>query len=180
MEEHHDQQGSPWGPGLKLYSNLRPPTDPQPMPEGFYEYIPEPKPELMKVAPGVVQAAVEARRKRILEKEKSKATTGAWEQSATGELNLSQGRSQYASAAGDGLGMGEEDRSEMRVVEAEAVGTAEIPSASQTYRREADTHRLQDAPNSRTEDGSKKRRIAGKQQSTDYPHLNSSRKRKAE
>ena len=60
MEEHRNQEGSPWGPGLKLYSNLRPPTVPQPMPEGFYEYIPEPKPELMQVDTGVVRAAVEA------------------------------------------------------------------------------------------------------------------------
>ena len=39
------------------------------MPEGFYEYIPQPKPEMIKVEPGVTQAAVEARRKRIREKE---------------------------------------------------------------------------------------------------------------
>ena len=55
------------------YSNLKPPTDPQPPPEGFYTYVPEPKPVLAQVAQGVVQAAVEARRKRILEKEMSKA-----------------------------------------------------------------------------------------------------------
>ena len=70
MEEHRCQDGSLWGLGLKLYSNLRPNTDPSPMPEGYYEYVPQPKPEIIKVPPGVTQAAVEARRKRILEKER--------------------------------------------------------------------------------------------------------------
>ena len=69
MEEH--RRWPPLGPGPKLYSNLRSLTDPQPMPEGFYEYMPGPKPILAPVASGVVQAAVEARRKRILEKEKT-------------------------------------------------------------------------------------------------------------
>ena len=63
MEEHRNQDGSLWGPGLKLYSNLRPPSETQPPPEGFYIYVPEPIPALAQVA----QAAVEARRKRILE-----------------------------------------------------------------------------------------------------------------
>ena len=75
MEEHRNQDGSLWGPGLKLYSILRPHSGRQPPTEGFYIYVPEPKPVLAQVAQGVVQAAVEARRKRILEKEMSKAPT---------------------------------------------------------------------------------------------------------
>ena len=72
MEEHRNRDGSLWGPGLKPYSNLKPLTNPQPMPEGYYEYVPQPKPEPIKVAPGVTQAAVEARRKGFLKKEKAK------------------------------------------------------------------------------------------------------------
>ena len=73
MEEHRNKDGSLWGPSLKLYSNLKPLTNPQPPPEGFHTYVPEPKPVMVPVAQGVAQAAVEARRKRILEKEISKA-----------------------------------------------------------------------------------------------------------
>ena len=69
MEEHRNKDGSLWGPSLKLYSNLKPPTDLQPPPEGFYTYVPEPKPVMVPVAQGVVQAVVEARKRRILEKE---------------------------------------------------------------------------------------------------------------
>ena len=50
MQEHHNPDGSLWGPGLKLYSNLKPPAVPQPPPEGFYMHVPEPKPALTKVA----------------------------------------------------------------------------------------------------------------------------------
>ena len=73
MEEHRNKDGSLWGPSLKLYSNLKPPTNLQPPPEGFYTYVPEPKPVMVPVAQGVVQAAVEARKKRILEKESGRA-----------------------------------------------------------------------------------------------------------
>ena len=34
MQEHCNQDGSPWGPGLKLYANLKPPEVPEPPPEG--------------------------------------------------------------------------------------------------------------------------------------------------
>lgn len=68
MDEHRCQDGSLWGTGLKLYSNFKPLADPQPMPEGFYEYAPQPKPELIKVASGVTPTAREAMRKRIREK----------------------------------------------------------------------------------------------------------------
>lgn len=134
MEEHRNQDGSLWGPGLKLYSNLRPPAEPQTMPEGFYVYVPEPKPALVQVASGVVQAAVEARRKRILEKEKSSAATAVSEHAVTGEEIPSQDHPQYASAAGDDLlETGDENRSKKRLVEVEPGDTLEIPSGSPTY-----------------------------------------------
>ena len=66
-----------------MYSNLKPPTDPQPPPEGFYTYVPEPKAVLAQVAHGAVQAAVEARRKRILEQEISRATAMVTDSSDT-------------------------------------------------------------------------------------------------
>ena len=68
MQEHCNQDGSPWGPGLKLYANLKDPEKPEPRQGGFYKYVPEPKPVLAPVADGVVQAAVEARRQRFLDK----------------------------------------------------------------------------------------------------------------
>ena len=71
MEEHRSHDGSLWGLGLKQYPNLKPLTNLQPTTEGYYEYVPQPKPEPIKVAPGVTQAAVEARRRKILE-EKTK------------------------------------------------------------------------------------------------------------
>ena len=70
-EEHRNKDGSLWGPSPRLYSNLRPPTDPQPILEGFYVYVFEPKRVMTQVAPGIVQVAAEARRKRILENESS-------------------------------------------------------------------------------------------------------------
>ena len=92
------------GPSLRLYSNLRPPTDPQPMPEGFYVYVPEPKRAMTQVAPGVVQAAVEARRKRILEKVSSINATVATEGNDTDSSGciMSHIPSQVASANGEG------------------------------------------------------------------------------
>ena len=43
MEEHRNKDGSLWEPSLRLYSNLKPPTNPQPPFEGFYTYVFEPK-----------------------------------------------------------------------------------------------------------------------------------------
>ena len=57
MEEHLNKDSSHWGASLRLYSNFKPPLDPQPMPESFYVYVPEPKRILTHVAAGAVQAA---------------------------------------------------------------------------------------------------------------------------
>ena len=65
MQEHCNPDGSPWGPGLKLYANLKVPEKPEPPQEGFYRYVPETKPVLTPFVDGVVQVAVEARRQRI-------------------------------------------------------------------------------------------------------------------
>ena len=133
MEKHRNQDGTLWGPGLKLYSNLRPPADPQPMPEGFYEYVPEPKPELIKVEPGVTQAAVEARMKRILEKEAE---------------NRNKKMLMEEEQSGSGSGM---------VIEVVLGGTLEIHSGSTAYHIKGDTPRLQDDPWSQSVEGGKKR-----------------------
>ena len=60
------------GPDMKLYANLKPPENPQPMQNGFYQYVPEVRPAPVPTAEGVVQAAFEARRRRILDKEESR------------------------------------------------------------------------------------------------------------
>ena len=68
MQELCNLDGSLWGPGLKLYSNLKAPESPELPQEGFYQYVPVLRQPPIPTAEGLFQAAVEARRQRILEK----------------------------------------------------------------------------------------------------------------
>lgn len=73
------------GPGLKLYSNLKAPVNVEAVQEGFYLYAHVVRPPPTPTAERLVQAAVEARRQRIMEKEAMKTIEASHHSNEGGE-----------------------------------------------------------------------------------------------
>ena len=192
---------------MKLYSKLKPAANPQPIPEGFYEYVPQRTPELIKTEPGVTQAAFEARRKRIREKEAAMVAQPlpiALAGCEVPEPELKNSSEEDPRGNGDGLDCSPRGSSTPNPAregvltekgcaggmpsEPRVGGSHDLPPQTKTDREGTSRHSSAYEPelddisgeDSMPHQSRKKRRITGKKKVTEQPQLNRQVKRKAE